>query len=138
MMERPKSVSAGSARHVYLKSMLGYLLLFVAWRIFVITGNKSTIPGKRLFDPGFGMMVASVMTIGFVAITYYHLTRTDEHDRMVNIWAFAMAFLAYFVVVMPWGVLSQSGVLGPVNPKVAMVMALSVGSMVWVWLRWFR
>lgn len=138
MMERVKTVSSGSARHVYLKSMLGYLLLIVVWRILTSIGNKSAVPGERIFDPGFGIMVACVMTIGFVAITYYHLTRTDEHDRMVNLWAFAMAFLAYFVVGLPWSILHQSGILGPVIPNHTMLIAVSVGSVVWIWLRLFR
>ena len=138
MMERAKSLSAGSARHVYLHSMLGYLLLMIVMKTLTSIGNKSTVPGERLYDPVFGIMMASVGTIGFVAITYYHFTRTDEHDRMVNLWAFAMAFLAFFVVVIPWGILSQSGILGPVNDKHAMVIAISIGSMVWTWLRWFR
>jgi hypothetical protein len=140
MMERAKTLSAGStgsARHVYLKTMLAYFVLFIVMRTLTSIGNKSTIPGERIFDPAFGIMMACVVTAGFVGITYYHLTRTDEHDRRANLWTFAIAFLAYFAILMPWGVLSQSGLVGPVNPQHAMVIAISIGSMVWVWLRWF-
>lgn len=138
MTERAKALSAGSARYVYLKTMLGYLLLFVVIRTLTSIGNKSTIPGEKIFDPAFGIMMACVIVAGFVGVTYYHLTRTDEHDRQANLWAFAIGFLSYCIILMPWGVLSQSGVLAPVNPKHAMVAAISIGSMVWVWLRWFR
>src|SRR4051812_12343862 len=115
MMERAKTLSGGSARYVYLHSMLGYLVLWAVMRTLSGIGNKSTVPSERLYDPAFGIMLASVLTIGFVGITYYHFARTDEHDRMVNLWAFAMSFLAYFVVRLPWSILNQSGILGPVN-----------------------
>jgi hypothetical protein len=135
MMERAKILSAGSARHVYLHSMLGYSVLAIVMKTLSSLGNKSTVPGEKLYDPVFGIFLASAVTIGFVAITCYHFARTDEHDRIVNLWAFALAFLTYFVVVIPWGILSQSGILGPVIPNQAMLIAASVGCIVWTWLR---
>jgi heme/copper-type cytochrome/quinol oxidase subunit 4 len=135
MMEKANTWSVGSARHAYLYSMVGYAILWaiinVSQRIF----NKSNIPGEKIFDPVPGVIIAAVTVIGFSAITFYHLKTTDEHDRQVNLWAFSLALLTFAIVSVGWKMVSHTGLLGPVDPGNAFLIAATVGTVTWTWLK---
>lgn len=135
MMEKATRVSVGSARHVYLYTMVGYAILRVIVNVSQRIFNKSNIPGEKIFDPVPGVMIAAVTVIGFSAITYYHLKRTDEHDRQANLWAFSLAFVTFGVVVLGWKMVSHTGLLGPVDPGSAFMICATVGCIVWCWMK---
>jgi len=88
-----------------------------------------------VYDPVIGILMSFGAAIAFIAITYYHFARTDEHDRIIHLWSFTWGFLTYCVIVPAWWILTQSGLLGPVNYQHVFVISAIVVSIVWAWLR---
>lgn len=123
----------GSARKAFRNSVLGFTALAIALRLALGTFNKSNIPGERIYDPVVGIMIAAIAIIAFFTIVYYHFTRTDEHDLIANLWACTMGFLTFGIMMPMWGILHDSGVLGPANPKAAFGIGLTVCCVAWAW-----
>ena len=123
----------GSARKAFFYSGLQLLALAIVMKYSLNHFNKSDIAGERIYDPIIGIILAAIMGVGFFTIVYLHYTRTDEHDRMANLWACTFALLTFGIMNPIWNLLHDSGVLGPANPKTAFVISLTIGSMVWVW-----
>ena len=133
MVEKREKAATGPTRHVFRNAMLAYTILATVMISLQRLFNKSPVPGERLYDPAFGIILAFGGAGAFIAIAYYHFTRTDEHDRLSLFWAFSWGFLTYFVVAPAWRLLNQSGLAGPMNPQTAIGISVIVTCLVWAW-----
>jgi len=87
------------------------------------------------FSPAAGLLIAAAALIGFVAVTYVYIKRTDEHDLLANLWALSLGSL-FFVIAAPiWWILNHSGLIGPINFWTLYYINVLIAGLVWGWLR---
>ena len=134
MMQMGEKVSDGRRHALRNFALTASGMMLLIW-LAIGAANVAPAGTAPMFSPVIGILIAAACVAGFSIPTWRYLMRTDEHDRVANLWSLSVAWLVIPVIAAAWWLLAHSSLLPPVDPVTVFLISAGVSAIIWTWLR---